>query len=351
MIGTMPIKPYKNIGAGLLVAPVLCDILADILKCNKVLSFNLLNSYEKKDYYLTNYIDVIDGFGIKGYEILRDIDNVENYLDSIERLIHMDAIKMKKRDILKCSCGKVQISSAAIRHNKQGDLYKEEHGKIICNFCKSECRKYFEDGLYLQIKKEFIRKPSIYPKFLKADFNNLLNVFIDKDILVSKDRDTNYFVKVNGKNFNIDIDMLWMMFNQHFDNDNQVLIASNHQLYEIFISNYVNGVFDDKRVSYIATPYLVNKDNKFDIGRRVIEEENSIRKKLMILYNLKWKYKTLNWNNGVLEIIKRMSESEIQQLYYNILNINFNTDEDLNVIIDCLFSELNLSKNVKSLTR
>lgn len=32
MIGTMPIKPYKEIGFGLIISPLLCDILGNAIK-------------------------------------------------------------------------------------------------------------------------------------------------------------------------------------------------------------------------------------------------------------------------------------------------------------------------------
>lgn len=60
MITTMPIKPYDNINIGLMIALTLCDVLGSILKCKKVLSFNLLHSFEDKRVSLQNYIDNIE---------------------------------------------------------------------------------------------------------------------------------------------------------------------------------------------------------------------------------------------------------------------------------------------------
>ena len=110
--------------------------------------------------------------------------------------------------------------------------------------------------------------------------------------------------------------MLWMMFNQIEESKNQILIASNHQLYEMFISNYINNIFNEKKVHYIATPYLTNNEN-IDFSEKIFSKDNAIYKKLSILYSLIWKYKTLNLNNGILEILNKLNNDELKEKYIN----------------------------------
>ena len=61
---TMPIKPYEKINIGLMIAPTLVDIIGSTLKCKKVLSFNLLHSFDNKIPVLEKYIDNIHNFNI-----------------------------------------------------------------------------------------------------------------------------------------------------------------------------------------------------------------------------------------------------------------------------------------------
>lgn len=349
VVSTMPIKPYKNIKTGLVIAPLLCDALSNAISCDKVMSFNLLNSYEDKNVDLDNYINKISDFGINNYQILKDESNASKYLLDVEKLIYMDFINMQKKYVLRCDCGKVQIPKDSIKYNKNGDLYSINDGRITCNICKSECKEYYENNLYLTINNNLARDIMIYPTYLKKDFDNLFNSFFNKSILVSKERENDYFVNVNGQKFNIDIDLLWQMFNMHIKHDNQILIASNHQLYEIFISNYINNIFNKKRVTYVATPYLTNNEN-VDLNKKVDCEENSLRKQLMILYSLKWKYKTINWNNGILEILKKLSNEEIMELY-SIINTKPKSNEYLINVIDEFISNINLEKNIQLVKR
>ena len=199
--------------------------------------------------------------------------------------------------------------------------------------------------------------------------------------------------------------MLWMMFNQIEESKNQILIASNHQLYEMFISNYINNIFGNKNLHFIATPYLTNNEN-IDLADKILSKENPIYKKLSIpirnenqfirycplcikehneiyfdilpqikelsfcpihkcrflntsinvkklsiLYSLKWKYKTLNWNNGILELLNKLTSEELIELYNIILNLSYNEQACIDNIINNLLTDINLNKNIKTLKR
>lgn len=350
MITTMPIKPYDNINIGLMIAPTLCDVLGSILKCKKVLSFNLLHSFEDKRVSLQSYIDNIESFEIKYNQIIKDIDNVEEYLKKIEDLYAKGFIKVKKSNILKCDCGRVEMLKSSINSNRNGDLYYFKNEKIICKFCNKECKEYIQDNLVLEIKKEFCENISITPSFLNKEIIDLSNKFVDKDILISKNRQNNYYLQINGQNYNVDIDILWMMFNQIENSKNQILIASNHQLYEMFISNYLNNLLNNKNVHYIATPYFTNNEN-INFKEKIFSKNDALYKKMCILYNMKWKYKTLNWNNGILELLNKLNDIELSELYNIIMNLSYDKNDNVNSIINNILFDINLNKNIKILKK
>lgn len=100
MITTMPIKPYEKINIGLMIAPTLCDVLGTILNCKKVLSFNLLHSFEDKNVDLKKYIDNIEKFNVNYNEIIKDIENVEKYLKKIEELYRLGILTIQKGEML-----------------------------------------------------------------------------------------------------------------------------------------------------------------------------------------------------------------------------------------------------------
>jgi len=350
MITTMPIKPYEKINIGLMIAPTLCDVLGTILNCKKILAFNLLHSYEDKNVNLQNYINNIEKFKIKYDDIIKDIEHVEEYLNKLEELYRKGTINIKKGEVLRCDCGKVEMTLKSIRYNKDGDLYYWKDNKIFCKHCNKECKKYIQNNLYLDIKGEYCSNISITPIFSINEIKDLTNKFINKNILISKNRQNNYSLKIEGQNFNVDIDMLWMMFNQIEESKNQILIASNHQLYEMFISNYINNIFGNKNLHFIATPYLTNNEN-IDLADKILSKDNPLYKKLSILYSLKWKYKTLNWNNGILELLNKLTSEELIELYNIILNLSYNEQANIDNIINNLLTDINLNKNIKTLKR
>ncbi len=347
---TMPIKPYEKINIGLMIAPTLVDIIGSTLKCKKVLSFNLLHSFDNKIPVLEKYIDNIHNFNINYDEIIKDVEWVEKYLTKIEELYIKEAIVLKKGNILKCDCGRVEMAFECLKNGRDGDLYYWNKDKIICKFCGKECKQYSQKNLYLEIKKEFCKDISISPSFSKKEIKNLADYFINRSILISKNRKTDYFINIEGHIVNIDIDMLWTMFNQIEENENQILIASNHQLYEMFISNYINNILGNKKLHYIATPYLTNKEN-IDFQEKIFSLENSLYKKMAILYNLKWKYQTTNWNNGILEMLNKLSDEELKELYSIILSLPVDSNSSIENFLNDLLNGVNLSKNIKMLRR
>lgn len=350
MITTMPIKPYKNINVGLMIAPTLCDVFGSILKCKKVLTFNLMHSYDEKQENLKKYTDSIEKFKIKYNEIIKDVDFVNEYLKRVEQLYKKGTIIIKNGPIIRCDCGRVEMSKSALNNYSNGDLYYWKNNKIMCKLCRKECKEYSQKSLYLEIKKEFCNDISITPNFSKKVVNDLTNKFLNQMLLISKNRQNDYNIRIEGEKYNIDIDMLWIMFNQLEISKNQILIASNHQIYEMFISNYINNIFGNKKIHYMATPYLINNDN-VNLQDKILSKESAYYKKLAILYNLKWKYQTSNWNNGILAILNKLNEEELEELYNSIINITSFDHENIEKVINNILFNINLTKNMKVLKR
>lgn len=349
MVSTMPIKPYKNINMGLMIAPTICDVVGNNFKCKKAMAFNILHSYGNNEENLPGYLEKLHSFDINNYIITKDIDYTDKYLEKILELYDKGIIVAKDSTILRCNCGKTEMPKDSIKYKIDGNLYKWDNEKVICKSCNCECKEYNEKSLYLHIDPKIIDEISIYPLFLKKDIDDLSKKFADKDILISKNRQDKYYIEIDNKKYYIDIDMLWTFFNQIEDSDNQILIASNHQLYAMFISNYINTILKTKSIHYIATPYLSNGEN-LDLNEIINSNENPLLKKLIIIYSLKWKYKTVNWNNGIIQILKRLSNSELEELYYTISNIDFPLSS-LSSGTKKIFESINLNNNIKRLRR
>lgn len=86
--------------------------------------------------------------------------------------------------------------------------------------------------------------------------NGFIRNFNNSDILVSKNRNTGYVIDTLSGPFNIDVDFVWSNYFKLYDNPKQIYIASNHQLFLIFLMNYLAEKTSNKELVFIANPYL-----------------------------------------------------------------------------------------------
>ena len=183
MISTMPIKPYEEVNIGLMIGPTLSDIVGSILNCKKVLSFNLLHSFDNKKNYLSNYINIIKSFGIEYNQIIKDVDWTEQYLYKIEELYKKGVILINEGNILRCDCGRVEMSKDSLKNHQDGNLYYWAHDKVICKLCGKECKSYSQKNLYLEVRQEYCKDISIIPLFSKYEVQDLTKKFLNISIL------------------------------------------------------------------------------------------------------------------------------------------------------------------------
>jgi len=256
VVATMPIKPQDKTNLGMYISPTIMDVVGDKLDCKKVFSMNLLNTYKDKNKAKDIYLNDIQRNGIKYDELLLDSSYTNELLSIILTMIETDIVSPRELEVTRCTCGKVDILSESIQNEHLGKLYKRDKDKIICKECGSICRKYKENVLVLNLKDNVDDKVNLIPSFLKNDTNHLSKIFKGSQILVSKQRNTGYKITYKGKTYNIDIDFIWSNYFKLFKEENQILIASNHQVYQMYIMNYLSKISSNKNISFIAHPYI-----------------------------------------------------------------------------------------------
>ena len=67
--------------------------------------------------------------------------------------------------------------------------------------------------------------------------------------------------------------------------------------------------------------------------------------------NLKWKYQTSNWNNGILSIINKLSDEDLKELYNILLSLPVDLSSNMENVINNLLNDINLTANIKRLKR
>ena len=343
LVTTLPIKPREKTILGMYIAPLLTEVISTNFKCSNILYFNLLNSYDNIDNLLSIYLNDINSKKINYTDIIVDKYCIDKFMKNIKSLVSLNLIQKKEKVRYLCDCKKVDIAEEGIRKQKiENNLYYFKDEKMYCKKCNSECKKCKENGLYLTLDKNLTNNIKIYPKFLRKEVIGYYNSLEGSDFLISKKRNTNYKIKVDGEEFYIDVDFLWMNFLNYYNDKKQVIISSNHQLFNIFILNCLNELYYKKDLTFIATPYLQPKDFNFE---KYIEGRNDVLFKLCLLYSIKWKTKNSKFQPLMLERLSKLNDDQINFLYKNILE---NSDENIRYE-DILFDKMNYQINMNKL--
>ena len=343
MVGTLPIKPQDKTNIGMLIAPTVMDYIGTVLNIPRTMGINTLSTYDLRDQQEEIYLDSIKNGSISYDSLFVDKKRVDELLEIVERLYHKEFLKVEYKDILRCECGKVDFLNGSL----DGDLKLCEKigDKYYCKLCHSECKSYKEKSLVLTLDSDIDDSVSITPVMLTKEMKGFAKQYKGSEILVSKNRDTGY----NVAGFNIDIDFLWMNFFNLIQQENQILLASNHQLFFMYLMNYYSKLWSNKSLRFVATPYVRGDLNA--AMDRYNSLDSDIYKKLFILYNLQWGRKDCNWSEKVDEFLHKKSPQEMELLYRSMIvasknfSSNFSPDDMSRMLDRMLRGCTNMQEN------
>lgn len=162
IILTLPIKPQQETNIGMMISPTIMDYIGSSLSIKKNIGFNTIHSYENKDVNLNSYLSYVNNSGINYDSVFIDKNYSNELLNIIEKMYYDGFIKVKTKETIRCECGRVDMLCESINNEK---LYTRQNGKIICNHCGKECKKYQEKSLVLEIRDE-----NNYPVYMSIVF-------------------------------------------------------------------------------------------------------------------------------------------------------------------------------------
>lgn len=349
IISTLPIKPQKSTNIGMMIAPTIMDYVGDVLEIEKNIGFNILHTYDDKTESLSNYLEYVKYSGINYDNIFIDKDHADKLLEIVADMVKNKHIIESEKEIIRCECGKVDMISS---NNKHGKLFELKDGKTFCKHCGKECVKKKELCLTYNTgkKKNGI---SIAPLFLKKDVDELENNFLDEEILVSKARNTGYSIQIENRKYNIDVDFLWSNYFKLYNNSSQIYIASNHQLFNMYLMNNIAKNTSLINLSFIASPYL-------DLDLNEAKRQYELRKlkeykSLLILYNLKWKNKNCHWADSTTQYLSTLSDTKLVNLYKSMI-ISSREEDSEKLLLDSylnqtLNNKTNMQNNIKTMKK
>lgn len=332
----MPVKPCEKRNIGAIIAPALCDYLGDVLNAKKVLTVNLIHSYNDSKQFLSRYLDDVESFGIEYDAIFKDIDYCSEILNIIKDMLDIGIIKTGTETILRCECGRVELSYNGVRKKNNASLYTMVNNKLICNCCHNECKEYKDNILYIPIENEKIKEAMITPSLLGRCVNGKNKEMAGTKFIVSKVRNTGYSLFYRGNTYFIDADFMWMNLFRFIDADEKVLICGNKQSLKIFYINYIYSIYKSQKMCYILHPFFNNINNDlFDLS-----SDYNLLNKLMVLFNLSWNRENCSWNDSIYSFLSKLTKPQLQYLYNtmcdipkNIVNSEQDTSKKLEVIL------------------
>lgn len=284
----MPVKPSERKNVGTIIAPALCDYLGDVLDAKKFLTINLIHSYDNTEQYLSRYLDNVENFGIKYDALFKDIDYCDEILNIIEDMLNIGIIKTGIERILRCECGRVELSYNGVRKKNNASLYTIINNKLICNCCHKECEEYKINILYIPLENEKITEVMVTPSLLSKCVNGKNKEMAGTKFIISKTRNTGYSIFYKGNTYLIDADFMWMNLFRFIDTNEKILICGNKQSLKIFYINYIYSVYKSQKMHFILHPFVNNINNNLSD----LSCNYNLLNKLVLLFNLSWNRET-----------------------------------------------------------
>lgn len=348
VVTTMPIKPQIRTSIGMSIAPMLVNFIGKKLNVKNVLAINLLHAYENRDLISSQYICDLNQMGFSFDQTFVDKEFLDILCECVISLYTRNLIQKMKKTIVRCECGKVDVVKEGIRDYENGDLYYWEDNKLYCRECHSECKEYLESQLYLYLNPSISDEIQITPYFLQSEISHFHKTMPGKYILISKNRKTECSLNINNESYYIDHDLLWMCYVQCFRESNQILVASNHQLYEMYLLNYINQMAFSKKLNFIATPYM--KGNQQRTKELLDQYEDLWYQKLCLLYSLKWRKKDCQFDESIFKGIAKLGGTNRKLLYDMIVESPTCEIENMEEYLNSLFlKEINIQKNISAI--
>lgn len=344
---SLPAKPQPKTNIGLMFAPLIMEIIGKKTKSNKMITLNTLHTYVSSQDYVDVYLNDLKNLSIDFDDYYEDSIHSNELLNILKILLTKNIIREKKVEIFSCKCGKVEFIKNGLCFN-EGKLYSKNNSNLICNECNSEVLLHKKNALVLNYNK-CNEKVRVFPEFLEKEMNYFVELFNDQDILISKTRDTRNYITIDKNVYNIDIEFIWSQL-YGINSNNKIMIASNHQVYVMFIINMLNRFYNGNEVAFILTPYMDNS-TKFPYFQEKFDDLSNIHKKLFLFYSLNWKKKTCSWDLGTYKKIKRLNIEEANKLF-DILceQIEYkNLDELMNSLNRFFLQESKIDKNIEKM--
>lgn len=348
---TLPLSPVKNKEYSRLVIPVIGETLSKVLDANFYLCTNVLDSFNKRDESYLLYKKMIDEHHIKYHELWKDDDNLDRLIKNIYSLIEKGYIYEIETQILKCDCGVIEIEKKNIKTcNMDNTHFVIDNNEIRCSKCDSICKEEKTKVLVFDSSRFETNEFNFFPLYLNKDIKSYNNTILSSYVVISRNRNTGVVINYNNSLYNIDIDFLWQTYLNLFEEKNKIVLSGNKQIYQLLLTGIISKCLDsDSNIIFVGNP-IINKINDYNFNAEC--EDDLLVKKLAIIFNAKWAAKEREFDSGLLNYLKKMSNEKRKQLYDIVCGCSFNENVDFKKNVDvAINNSFNMQQCVKKLKK
>ncbi len=348
---TLPIKPSSYDKIGMYLAPLFANFLSKKVNGQFITFLNLLNSYKEQTEYVSHLLNRYNELGIAADCILSDAQMKNVLFEKIYSLAQQYHICAEKKEIVVCSCGKIDCLKESLQSQTGKTIYKNNDAPI-CQFCHERCKIIEKEVLLFKAPRFDLNKSFYFPTFSTKDFVELNSKFQYKKILISKQRNTNLPFQYQGKLYNLDVDFFWANYTALWPDKQKIILGSQRSIYPLFLINTLQKLHDPECETFsLLFPYIKNKYN-VNIMQELRSLEDRKKQALYLLYSVKFKDKISVWDPNALNNIKKLDEKDVEYIYQVIQHTpQMSEEKSFRAELIDATNQLNVQKIIQDMKR
>ena len=262
IVTTLPITPGKCDFFVTLFGPLIADIFSKMTDAPFKMVLNVGHSFRSFDGQINKYVNQLRRMNILpfiGYDTSIEYRNHIQYI--INDLFGRKILKIKKINMVHCSCGAVELPYLACEI-----IGAQERHKYISNGYCTRCGERImtdnEEVLELSFPK-LTTKISVNLPMYNGPLKQSISAMEARPIIVSRNHRQGFEVFIENKTFTLDADFCWSAFLSYLGGMEFCIVASsntiNHSVRAIQLLNVYEPV---AKVCLIFYPLLVPVDSE-----------------------------------------------------------------------------------------
>ena len=313
---------------GLLLTPLISQIIANKIDAEFTLVLNSMDSYViNREQYVRPFMDACEQMNITPDKVFVDEYNKDTLLKHVHELVDLGIVREEKRKIKICDCGKVQLLEEA-KTQPEARLYKiGDDNTECCVMCHSPLKIIEKDVLVFHAPKNMGEQPQSFPPNSISRVNYLWKQIENMEYLFSRERETGIKIKLNNKEYNIDVDSCWLQYLSSIKQKNIIMVASNHVVWHQCLAvAYLKAKNDQRNIQMVFTPYIRGDEPLNSKGFI------SMRKAIWFASHMTWQRLETKWNPIISDILEKTPEESIAQTYLDIMKKELHNSDVKNVL-------------------